>query len=42
MTEATYNRYVERLFDELNEHPYRDELLKLMAEQLADDTYTIN
>jgi hypothetical protein len=38
MTESTYNRLVERLTQEVNSHPYRDELLKLMEEQLVDDS----
>jgi len=42
MTEATYNRLQERLIKEINAHPYREELLKLMEEQLVDDSYTIN
>jgi hypothetical protein len=42
MTEATYNRLQERLIKEINAHPYREELIKLMEEQLVDDSYTIN
>jgi hypothetical protein len=38
MTEATYKRLVERLTQEVNSHPHRDELLKLMEEQLVDDS----
>jgi hypothetical protein len=38
MTETTYNRLVERLIKEVNSHPYRDELIKLMEEQLVDDS----
>jgi hypothetical protein len=42
MTEATFNRLQERLIKEINAHPYREELIKLMEEQLVDDSYTIN
>jgi hypothetical protein len=42
MTEATYNRLQERLIKEVNSHPYRDELIKLMEEQIVDDSYTLN
>jgi|LauGreDrversion4_2_1035121.scaffolds.fasta_scaffold1973790_2 hypothetical protein len=42
MTEATYNRLQERLIKEINAHPYREELIKLMEEQLVDDSYTVN
>jgi hypothetical protein len=42
MTETTYNRLQERLIKEVNSHPYRDELIKLMEEQLVDDSYTLN
>jgi hypothetical protein len=42
MTETTFNRLQERLIKEINAHPYREELLKLMEEQIVDDSYTIN
>jgi hypothetical protein len=42
MTETTYNRLVERLIEEVNTNPNRDELLRLMEEQLVDDSYTLN
>ena len=41
MTEATYNFLVDTLVEEVKMHPYRDELLELIADQLEDDTYTI-
>ena len=42
MTEATFNFLVDTLVEEVNMHPYRDELLQLIDEQVADDVYTIN
>jgi hypothetical protein len=41
MTEATFNFLVDTLVEEVKMHPYRDELLELIADQLEDDTYTI-
>jgi hypothetical protein len=41
MTEATFNFLVDTLVEEVRMHPYRDELLELIADQLEDDTYTI-
>ena len=37
MTEATYNFLLDTLIIEINDHPYREELLQLMQESLADD-----
>jgi len=37
MTEATFNFLVDTLYEEVNMHPYREELIKLMEEQLLDD-----
>jgi hypothetical protein len=37
MSEATFNVLVDTLVEEVRMHPYRDELLQLIAEQLADD-----
>jgi hypothetical protein len=42
MTEATFNRLQERLIKEINSHPNREELLKLMEEQLLDDTLVLS
>jgi hypothetical protein len=39
MTEATYNFLVDTLIEEIKMHPHYDELLQLMLEQQADDTY---
>ena len=41
MTEATYNRLLQQLIKEISEHPYREELLQLMQEQSADDTFVL-
>jgi hypothetical protein len=41
MTEATFNFLVDTLVEEVKMHPYRDELLELIADQLADDTFVI-
>jgi hypothetical protein len=41
MTEATFNFLVDTLVEEVRMHPYRDELLELIADQLEDDTYII-
>ena len=42
MSEATFNFLVDTLVEEVRMHPYRDELLELVAEQLADDTFVLN
>jgi hypothetical protein len=42
MTEATFNFLVDTLVEEVRMHPYRDELLELVADQLADDVYVID
>ena len=42
MTEQTYNRRLNQLIIEVENHTRRDELLKLMQEQLLDDTYEIS
>jgi len=41
MTEYTYNRRLNQLIVELENHNHRDELLQLMKEQLLDDTDTM-
>ena len=41
MTEKTFNRRLDQLIREIMQHPYRDELLKLAQEQLADDTVVL-
>ena len=42
MTEQTYNRRLNQLIIEVENHTKRDELLKLMQEQLIEDTYEIS
>ena len=42
MTEQTYNRRLNQLIIEVENHTHCDELLKLMQEQLLDDTYVIS
>ena len=41
MTEQTYNRRLNQLIIEVENHTRRDELLKLMQEQLLDDTFVV-
>ena len=41
MTEQTYNRRLNQLIAEVENHTHCDELLKLMQEQLIDDTYVV-
>ncbi len=38
MNEQTFNRRFNQLVTLINVHPNRDELLRLMAEQVTDDT----
>lgn len=41
MTQKTFERRLAQLEAEIMQHPYRDELLKLCQEQLADDTLVL-
>jgi hypothetical protein len=41
MTEQTYNRRLNQLIIEVENHTHQDELVKLMQEQLIDDTYVM-
>lgn len=41
MTDATFNRLVERLIQEVMQHPHKEELAALMQEQLTDDTLVL-
>jgi len=41
MTEQTFNRRLNQLIVEIENHNHRDELLQLMKEQLLDDTMEI-
>ena len=38
MNEQTFNRRFNQLVTLINIHPNRDELLRIMAEQVSDDT----
>ena len=38
MNEQTFNRRFNQLVTLINTHPNRNELLRIMAEQVADDT----
>ena len=38
MTEATFDRRLSQLIEEVNQHPHKAELLQLAQEQLLDDT----
>ena len=38
MNEQTFNRRLQQLVLQLNIHTHRDELLRLMAEQVSEDT----
>ena len=41
MNEQTFNRRFNQLVTLINLHPNRDELLRIMAEQVTDDTEII-
>ena len=41
MTEQTYNRRLNQLIIEVENHTHHDELLKLMQDQLIADTYVV-
>ena len=41
MNEQTFNRRFNQLVTLINIHPNRDELLRIMAEQVTDDTEII-
>ncbi len=38
MNEQNYTRKLKQFVIELNNHPYKSELLNIMTEQVADDT----
>ena len=38
MNEQTFNRRFEQLVTLVNNHVHKDELLRIMTEQVADDT----
>ena len=41
MNEQTFDKRLKQLVTLLHIHPYRDELIQLMADQVADDTETL-
>ena len=41
MNEQTFDKRLQQLVTLVHIHPYRDELLRIMAEQVADDTETL-
>lgn len=42
MTDAAFSCILQRLNDEIMHHPHKEELLKLMNEQLQDDTFELD
>lgn len=38
MSEQTFSRRLQQLISQLENHPHREEILKLASEQLADDS----
>ena len=38
MSTKTFNRRLETLIKDVDNHPHKDELIKLMEEQVVDDT----
>jgi hypothetical protein len=38
MSQATWNFRLDTLIEEINMHPHREELIKLLREQVKDDT----
>lgn len=41
MSDAAFCCMLQRLNDEIMHHPHKEELLKLMNEQLQDDTFEL-
>ena len=41
MNEQTFNKRLNQLVTLINIHPNRDELLRIMAEQVTDDTNVV-
>ena len=42
MTKRTLNRRVTQLVTELNSHPYKEELLNIMQQQILEDTVIVD
>ena len=41
MSDYTFSRRLQQLIKQVENHPDRDEIIKLAQEQLIDDTFTI-
>ena len=42
MNEQNFTRKLDQFVTELNNHAYKDELLRIMTEQVADDTFIVS
>jgi len=42
MTEKAFAHHLDKLLAELMQHPHREEVLQLAAEQLSDDTLVLD
>ena len=42
MNEQTFDRRLKQLVTLVNIHPYKDELLNIMKQQMAEDCVTVN
>jgi hypothetical protein len=40
MSDYTFSRRLQQLIEQVENHPNRDEIIKLAQEQLVDDTFT--
>lgn len=41
MTSKTFERRLQQLIEEVSNHPYKEEVLRLAQEQLLDDTLVL-
>jgi hypothetical protein len=41
MTDKTFSRRLQQLISQLENHPHREEILKLASEQLVDDSTVV-
>ena len=42
MNEQNFTRKLEQFVTELNNHVHKDELLRIMTEQVVDDTFIVS
>ena len=42
MNEQTFNRRLDQLVTLINIHPYKEELLNIMSQQIEEDCVTVN